>query len=681
MIKMGMRLDDGLFEREGLPAVKKFYDHLRNISFIGAKLQLCGLRERARRCAAQFAYFSIREQKIRTKMISKIASWLLETQDLETLLEPSFPTSSTLKEVRTVLQEDVSSMKRVSLQFLRNVLLQVKNMTKRIMAAQASEDLTKMLQDRSKNDYMPEIGSWLDLTLNTLLKRFLRKISLLLTKRVKWLLNNNASFTPRNWKDKTIMNILEGKKLSLKSWNQARKSWRDRHLATLKNNLKSLNKTKVSSNAIAHYFSEVSPAQLLNTLFTSRSRRSRVFETTLDEFTSFLASEITHHVEKELVKEVKPSFLDLLKNALECLQATPWTWMSRPCFKKQTISVGIDDGQVYQLNVNEETNNVEIILSFKPKERCTYRLHDPERFHAMVRKGFKPLRGFVTRKSEKKLVLTIPFEASHVKEEIASKTELVVTGVDLGLKTLGVLSIAPCIKNEDGTITRDEKKGEQDRYFIDQHQLVGPRAAWWQENNAEKIRPNYKRRLTNLQFLTRRLQAKLKRYANSHSKRYRHKVKYLKLRREWKRTWQKLRNVHDELARQVATRIVAACVHEGVDLIRVEDLRWVKPSKKQEIGYFLSTWQVHWFHSRIQECLTWRAQQEGIRVEKVSARNTSTHCSRCGSRGARHGKVFSCPACGLTLDADLNAARNIVQHPFSLTTTRGKGGRPLSPPH
>ena len=46
-----------------------------------------------------------------------------------------------------------------------------------------------------------------------------------------------------------------------------------------------------------------------------------------------------------------------------------------------------------------------------------------------------------------------------------------------------------------------------------------------------------------------------------------------------------------------------------------------------------------------------------------------------------YGKVFSCHACGLTLDADLNAARNIIQHPFSLITTRGKGGRPLSPPH
>ena len=50
-------------------------------------------------------------------------------------------------------------------------------------------------------------------------------------------------------------------------------------------------------------------------------------------------------------------------------------------------------------------------------------------------------------------------------------------------------------------------------------------------------------------------------------------------------------------------------------------------------------------------------------------------CSRCGNRGLRQGEGFTCPACGLALDADLNAALNIVQHPLSLPTTRGKGGR------
>ena len=129
----------------------------------------------------------------------------------------------------------------------------------------------------------------------------------------------------------------------------------------------------------------------------------------------------------------------------------------------------------------------------------------------------------------------------------------------------------------------------------------------------------------------------------------------------------KIQNLHGDIARQVATRVVAACQHHGVSILNVEDLTWSKPGKKQEVGYFLKTWQVHWFHGRIQEILISRARQEGITVKKVNARNTSKKCSRCGTLGNRFGKQFSCSHCGLKLDADLNAARNICQAPFPCT--------------
>ena len=54
------------------------------------------------------------------------------------------------------------------------------------------------------------------------------------------------------------------------------------------------------------------------------------------------------------------------------------------------------------------------------------------------------------------------------------------------------------------------------------------------------------------------------------------------------------------------------------------------------------------------------AVRNGISVEMVDAAYTSKTCSRCGERGIRKGKVFRCPACGLQLDSDLNAARNIA---------------------
>jgi transposase len=55
----------------------------------------------------------------------------------------------------------------------------------------------------------------------------------------------------------------------------------------------------------------------------------------------------------------------------------------------------------------------------------------------------------------------------------------------------------------------------------------------------------------------------------------------------------------------------------------------------------------------------------GDRVREVPCAHTSQTCSHCGNceKSARKGKVFSCvaPGCGVILDADLNAARNILR--------------------
>ena len=54
---------------------------------------------------------------------------------------------------------------------------------------------------------------------------------------------------------------------------------------------------------------------------------------------------------------------------------------------------------------------------------------------------------------------------------------------------------------------------------------------------------------------------------------------------------------------------------------------------------------------------------------KVDARNTTQECCSCGSTVHKtlQDRMHICPVCGLTIDRDLNAARNILQ--------RGVGGR------
>ena len=61
--------------------------------------------------------------------------------------------------------------------------------------------------------------------------------------------------------------------------------------------------------------------------------------------------------------------------------------------------------------------------------------------------------------------------------------------------------------------------------------------------------------------------------------------------------------------------------------------------------------------------LTYKAERAGRWVVKVDARGTTDRCSRCSEvvKKPLWVRVHRCPKCGLELDRDLNAARNILQ--------------------
>jgi putative transposase len=61
--------------------------------------------------------------------------------------------------------------------------------------------------------------------------------------------------------------------------------------------------------------------------------------------------------------------------------------------------------------------------------------------------------------------------------------------------------------------------------------------------------------------------------------------------------------------------------------------------------------------------LTYKAERAGGWVVKVEPRGTTNRCSRCGEVVEKPlwVRVHRCPRCGLELDRDINAARNILQ--------------------
>lgn len=60
--------------------------------------------------------------------------------------------------------------------------------------------------------------------------------------------------------------------------------------------------------------------------------------------------------------------------------------------------------------------------------------------------------------------------------------------------------------------------------------------------------------------------------------------------------------------------------------------------------------------------LGYKAERAGVRVMKVDHRNSTQDCSGCGTIVPKIGNArwHDCPHCGLSMDRDLNAARNIL---------------------
>jgi len=62
------------------------------------------------------------------------------------------------------------------------------------------------------------------------------------------------------------------------------------------------------------------------------------------------------------------------------------------------------------------------------------------------------------------------------------------------------------------------------------------------------------------------------------------------------------------------------------------------------------------------ELLTYKAEEAGRELVKVNPKNTSQNCSGCSKKVPKSlaTRMHNCPYCGLSLDRDVNAARNIA---------------------
>lgn len=95
---------------------------------------------------------------------------------------------------------------------------------------------------------------------------------------------------------------------------------------------------------------------------------------------------------------------------------------------------------------------------------------------------------------------------------------------------------------------------------------------------------------------------------------------------------------------------------DGIQEVRLENIKNLRKGRRS------SRLLSHWIYPEIVEALESRCLDQGVLVKKVSPTYTSQRCSGCGwtRKSNRKGKQFRCGSCGLTLDSDLNASKNIV---------------------
>ncbi|MEM3390356.1 MAG: transposase [Thermoproteota archaeon] len=76
---------------------------------------------------------------------------------------------------------------------------------------------------------------------------------------------------------------------------------------------------------------------------------------------------------------------------------------------------------------------------------------------------------------------------------------------------------------------------------------------------------------------------------------------------------------------------------------------------------------------RLSKFIEYKARWLGIKVVRVSERNTSKLCHRCGNEGIRNGSLFKCPYCNYSCNADYNGAMNIMKRAMRYMRMVGAG--------
>ena len=102
---------------------------------------------------------------------------------------------------------------------------------------------------------------------------------------------------------------------------------------------------------------------------------------------------------------------------------------------------------------------------------------------------------------------------------------------------------------------------------------------------------------------------------------------------------------------------------EQPDEVVIESLKNVKHKSSGKVYKKTMNKLQRWSYDRTFIKLEQLSESKGFTIKKVDPVYTSQTCSKCGSvhKESRKGELYECVNCGMKLDADYNAALNILQ--------------------
>lgn len=138
------------------------------------------------------------------------------------------------------------------------------------------------------------------------------------------------------------------------------------------------------------------------------------------------------------------------------------------------------------------------------------------------------------------------------------------------------------------------------------------------------------------------------------------------------RTIKKIGHKERRVTNDILHKISRAIVNEALEKDSMIVLGQLKGIRRQNKSRRFNRKLNNGFpYYKLTQFVEYKAKWFGIKVVKISEKNTSKLCCKCGHEGVRVGSSFKCPNCGYICHADYNGAMNILKRAVGLVSTAG----------